>query len=490
MRINPNVSLDHNSSIPLFLQLSAEIEGRILKGIITPGQMLPSSREYARTLLLSRGTVVRAYEILTTKGFLRSKKGKGLTASRPASAQEASGDVGMQRLDLVSWAEAAKVEPDAFKFEQESALAVEDVTKAAVPSNLLPVKRWRELLVKHCGQIGRTYQIDPLGSIDLRRAVSRFLTVTHGVVCAPEQISVYTNTDQALDTIARLLVRPNDAVVVEEPGYIGVSKIFAAAGGRIFACGIDDFGMSVESLKKLPERPSVLYTTPISQDPTGVLMTESRQLALIDWAKSKECFIVEDSWDTDFWHGRPSAPCVQQKAPEQVIYLYSFWKLLFPLSNACFLVVPPQLTPQLRHLRAMINRPPISLELLALADIVRGGEVEALTAKLQKSYRKRRQALVYSLTLAFGKEVEIATTSGGTHILLRFNFDVDKAQVLEQATACGLKMISMDDYYFDGRATHQYVVYFTNVSISSIGEQVAMFKKQLVAARNTVIDAS
>jgi GntR family transcriptional regulator/MocR family aminotransferase len=480
MRINPIIALDHNSATPIFVQISSEIEDCISRGVIVPGQMLPSSREYARSLLLSRGTVVRAYEILIARGLLQPKKGKGLTVAHPITAKAPDGDLSIQQLELVSWVEAADAELDPPTCDKESALAIEDVTKAAVPPSLLPVKRWRELLVKHCNQIGRTYQIDPLGAIDLRRAVCRFLTVTRGVICTPEQISVYTNTDQALDTIARLLVKPNDAVVVEEPGYIGVSKIFAAAGGRVFASGIDDFGISVESLKKLPERPSVLYTTPISQDPTGIVMTDTRQLSLIDWARSKECFIVEDSWDTDFWHGRQSAPCLQQKAPDQVIYLYSFWKLLFPLSNACFLVVPPQLTSRLRHLRAMINRPPISLELLALTDIVSGGEVEALTAKLQKSYRKRRQALVYSLSLAFGKSLEIATTSGGTHIIVRFNFDVDKTQVLETAAKCGLKMISMDDYYFDGRITKQYVVYFTNVPMSSIGDQISSFKKQLV----------
>jgi GntR family transcriptional regulator/MocR family aminotransferase len=442
--------------------------------------MLPSSRDYARSLSLARGTVVRAYEILISKGLVRAKKGKGLTVAPLPSSKVAGDQKSLQQLELKSWADGVSADSAAEETpEQQNELAIEDVTKAAVPQSILPVKRWRELLVKHCKQIGRMYQPDALGSLELRKAVCRFLTVTRGVSCTPEQISVYTNTDQALDTIARLLVRPDDVVVVEEPGYIGVSKIFAAAGAKIFANGIDESGLVVETLKELPERPSILYTTPISQDPTGIVMTEARQNSLIAWAKKNDCFIVEDSWDTDFWHGRPPAPCLQQKAPDQIVYLFSFWKLLFPLSNACFLVVPPRLTPRLRQLRAMINRPPISIELLALTDMVDEREIDVLAAKLQKSYRKRRQALIFSLSQAFGKSVNIATTGGGTHIIVNFRFDIDKQQVLLAAAQCGLKIISLDEYYFDGRATGKYLIFFTNVSISTINEQVTALNKLL-----------
>jgi GntR family transcriptional regulator/MocR family aminotransferase len=470
MRTYPAIKLDLNSKTPVFMQLAAELETLIQTERLGAGQMLPSSREFARFLFISRGTVVHAYEILTAKGLVLGMKGKGLVvASAPSYAEP-------QKTTELTAHQGAN---DFLHSQPDEPLAVEDVTKAAVPQALLPSKRWRELVMKHCNELGRTYQIDALGAIELRTAVCRFLSATRGVVCTPEQISVYTNTDQALDTIARLLVQQGDTVIIEEPGYIGVANIFSASGAKIIANRIDDKGMVVDSLSKLSAPPKVLYTTPISQDPTGIVMPDRRQNDLIEWAKRNDCTIVEDSWDTDFWHGRTSAPCMQQRAPEQIIYLYSFWKLLFPLSNACFLVAPKRLTPQLRRLRALINRPPISIELLALTDLLQNGEIDALAAKLQKSYRKRRQALIFSLSKAFGRSIQIATAGGGTHIIVQFKIEVAREIILEEAKACGLKLLSLDDYYFDGRTTNQFVMYFTSVSTTSIDEQVQRFFEAL-----------
>jgi GntR family transcriptional regulator/MocR family aminotransferase len=267
---------------------------------------------------------------------------------------------------------------------------------------------------------------------------------------------------------------------VEEPGYIGVSNIFAASGAKVIANGIDDGGMAIDNILTLPSPPKVLYATPISQDPTGVVMTEERQYQLIDWSKKNDCVIVEDSWDTDYWHGRVASSCMQQKAPDQIIYLYSFWKVLFPLSNACFLVVPPRMVATLRRLRSMINRPTISIELLALTDLIASGEIEKLTEKLQKSYRKRRQALIYNLATNFKKLIQIDPVGGGTHVKVRFQFPIEKQRLLAIGAECGLKIISLDEYYFDGRTSDWYLIYFTNVSVANIGEQLENFKERLV----------
>ncbi|HEY9733221.1 MAG TPA: PLP-dependent aminotransferase family protein [Drouetiella sp.] len=471
MRVYPAIKLDPSQDIPLFEQLADELENAIHMGRLEEGQMLPSSREFAQFLFISRGTVVRAYALLMKKGLVQGLKAKGLIVSKSPLPSRSSR---LSELTTNTFDDSTSVEDSS-----NQQLSVEDVTKAAVPRELLPAKRWRELVMTHCSQLGKTYHTDALGAPDLRLAVSRFLNATRGLTCTADQISVFTNTDQALDTIARLLVKPGDTVIVEEPGYIGVANIFGASGANLVSNGIDGEGMTVDTLNSLSVSPKVLYATPISQDPTGVVMTEARQHALIQWAKANDCIIVEDSWDTDFWHTRQSEPCMQQKAPEQIIYLYSFWKLLFPLSNACFLVFPERLIPELRRLRALINRPPISIELMALTDLLDNGEVDALASKLQKSYRRRRQILIYSLSKAFGRTIKISPTSGGTHILVQFLLNNTKEKVLEEARECGFKILSLDDYYFDGRATDQFIFFFTNVSASLVEDQAQKLKSRL-----------
>jgi GntR family transcriptional regulator/MocR family aminotransferase len=215
MRVNPAIKLDHNSRMPVFEQLARELETSIQSGTLGPGQMLPSTREFAASLLLARGTVVRAYEQLIDKGLVRAVKGKGLFVAAPNASKFPKASAKLQKLQPLSdvWTGdncAPSSDLQSQDAPNHAPLAVEDVTKAAVPQALLPVKRWRELIMKHCKQLGRTYEFDDFGALDLRQAACRFLRAAKGVSCSPEQISVYTNTDQALDTIARLLIKPGD----------------------------------------------------------------------------------------------------------------------------------------------------------------------------------------------------------------------------------------------------------------------------------------
>jgi DNA-binding transcriptional MocR family regulator len=103
-----------------------------------------------------------------------------------------------------------------------------------------------------------------------------------------------------------------------------------------------------------------------------------------------------------------------------------------------------------------------------------------LVTKLQKSYRKRRQALIYSLSVVFERLIQIAPTGGGTHVMVSFQFAVEKQRVLAIGAECGLKLISLDEYYFDGRVTGQYLIFFTNVSPATIGAQAQHFKDRLL----------
>lgn len=463
------IEIDERSATPIFEQIANAFETAILEGRIQPEESLPSSRELARSLFLARGTVVRAYDILRERGLLESVKGKHLTvaASQPA---------------FIVSPESRENESDSLYslgLSQVAESSVEDVMKAAVPRKLLPVKRWRELIIKNCAQVGQVNlnQNEVLGSLDLRKAVCDFLANTRGVVCEPQQVSVYTNTDQAIDTVARLLIKPNDPVVVEEPGYFGAANIFSFAGARVIRNGIDEQGMLIPPSDSSAR---LLYATPTSQDPTGIVMSEQRKAALINWAKRNSCIIFEDGWDTDFWHARKPAPCMQQKDPEQIIYLYSFWKVLFPLSNASFLVMPRRLSAQLEEFRSILNRPPISIELIALTDLLKSGEIYSLISKIQKAYRNKRRALTYNLSKTFGESIKILKTGGGTHILVSFNPAKQKRLVLESVRECGLKFISMDDYYSDKRSTGCFVIFFTHIDLDTVAEQVQRFAALLM----------
>jgi GntR family transcriptional regulator / MocR family aminotransferase len=110
--------------------------------------------------------------------------------------------------------------------------------------------------------------------------------------------------------VARLLLDPGDAVWMEDPGYPGLRFAFEAAGARIVPVPIDADGIDVDWARRQPHKAKLAYTTPAHQFPTGVTMSLTRRLQLLDWAVTEGAWIVEDEYDAEYrYTGRPVPRC-------------------------------------------------------------------------------------------------------------------------------------------------------------------------------------
>jgi len=172
---------------------------------------------------------------------------------------------------------------------------------------------------------------DAAGYPPLRHAIAEYLRAARGVRCSMEQVIVTAGSQQALDLSARLLLDPGDCAWVEDPGYMGARGAFLAAGVRPVPVPVDSEGLSVTDGESRAPGARMAHVSPSHQYPLGVTMSLARRMTLLDWARRKRAWIVEDDYDSEFrYAGRPLAALQGLDTANRVVYTGTFSKVLFP----------------------------------------------------------------------------------------------------------------------------------------------------------------
>ncbi|MEV0283227.1 MULTISPECIES: PLP-dependent aminotransferase family protein [unclassified Kribbella] len=320
-------------------QIYAQLHERISTGVLPAGTALPSSRELAVRLSVSRATVVAAYDLLAAHGLIRSRAGAGtFVTGRSVSAASAPASSPLRPRAI--W--------DAFAVPELSVPAAEFNFAPGVPARTkFPFVRWRALVNDQLRSRTDVHYADPAGLEQLRTALARHLVVSRGVRLAPEQLVITTGAQQAFDIAARVLLEPGDLVAVEDPGYLPAYRGFLAHGARVVGVPVDGEGLVVD---RIPVGTRLVYVTPSHQFPLGMPMSEERRTALLAWASRHDAAIVEDDHDSEFrFTGRPLMPLQAADEEGRVLYVGSFSKTLLPTLRVGFLGVPSVLAEAARR---------------------------------------------------------------------------------------------------------------------------------------------
>ncbi|MCY4011356.1 MAG: PLP-dependent aminotransferase family protein [Gammaproteobacteria bacterium] len=413
---------------PLNRSVYAALRAAILERRIISGRKLPSSRALAADLGVSRNTVLYAYEQLAAEGYVETRVGSGtyvvdslLVGS--VLVQRGSGRRGEGRRRLsalgVRLARDASLRRELGNPRREALPHEFRFEGAGHERETLNV--WARLLGRRARSLSRAptgYQ-PPGGSPELREALAGYLSRARGLTCRPEQIVVTQGSQQGIDLCLRLLVDAGDRVVVEEPHYAGYGSCLDACGASVSYVPVDAAGIQVELVAQL-QRAKVACVTPSHQFPTGGVMPLSRRLRLLDWARQHGTVILEDDYDGEFRHeGRP-IECLQSlDQDEQVIYLGTASRMLFPALRIGWAVAPVDLVDAFQRLKAIAARDTSSLEQLVLADFINGGWLERHVRRARKRYAVRRAAFLEAIRGELGTRAELVGVTAGTHALLR-----------------------------------------------------------------------
>jgi GntR family transcriptional regulator/MocR family aminotransferase len=403
----------------------------ILSGRLGPGARLPSSRHLAALAGTARGTVVSALEQLQSEGYLFTRRRSGTFVaprSAAASSRAPRSGAGQARLQVAS--ATARLEP----FIRFTAVRRPFVTN--LPAlDLFPTALWARVAARRVrrASIRDLTGCDVSGYRPLREAVADYLRRSRGVSCVTEQVVIVSGVREALAMVARILVSPGERVLMEEPGYPGALRAFAAAGARVGFVPVDHAGMTIPSRSGAPR---FVYVTPAHQFPLGTTMAYARRLALLEWARSTGALVIEDDYDSEYRYARQPLPALQGLDTKgRVIFTGSFNKLLFPSLRIGYLVVPPPLVDPLAALRSAMGLHTPALGQAVLCDFMDGGHLFRHVRRMRRIYAARRAALVEAADRRLRGILEISETEAGLQVLGRLLLPLGSQSVAAAAAS-------------------------------------------------------
>jgi DNA-binding transcriptional MocR family regulator/signal transduction histidine kinase len=352
------------------------------------------------------------------------------------------------------------------------------------PSHELPVPRFQECLIKAALAMSITNLVnetDSFGQLELREQLQQLLLRRRGIDCSPEQIIVFHTTEGGLDLLCRLTLDNERVVATEDPCFPGIGKHLAMNGIKVCPIPLDAEGLSVKNLAALAKKPSLVYVTPAHQDTTGLIMSNSRRLSLLNWASTEGALIVEDDYGCEFIYEQETSPAIfAQDISGCVVYKYNFWKALYPLVRISFMIIPKRMIPQFRNTLNSIRQDIPYLEQLALAIMIKEGHYEKYLETQQEIYAKRRRALLSAIERHAGEQIDSFQGRGGTDLTVIFHPNLH-AQVIEtKAAECGIKLLATkSSYSTSAPPLNEYLISFSNVDEEKIERQIASFFRSL-----------
>ncbi|HEX6104957.1 MAG TPA: PLP-dependent aminotransferase family protein [Gemmatimonadales bacterium] len=392
-------------------EIYRQLRTAILEGRLRPGDLLPPTRELARSLSVSRTTVTVAYDRLTGEGFVTSRVGAGTWVSEHLRAPRGQGRSGREGAIRPRPLWDALVVPTPFvppaRFDFRTGLP---------DSTLFPYEAWRRLIARQFrpDAAGRGVYGDPAGHRGLREAIVRHLGVARGVQASADEVVITNGTQQALDLLARALLAPGDRVAVEDPGYPPPRWLFESLGARVAGVPVDREGLVVDAI---PRHVRCVYVTPSHQYPLGMPMSLARRLALLAWAERHDAVIIEDDYDSEFrFRGQPIEPLQSLDTAGRVAYVGSFSKTLLPTLRLGFVIAPPSLCKAVRKAKFVADwHSPLQVQ-AALARFIDSGGFARHLRRMGAVYRRRHELVTGILARDFGGRLEVIPSAAGLHV--------------------------------------------------------------------------
>lgn len=435
---------------PLYRQVYSVLRGHILRGELRPGEKLPPTRTLAETLSVSRATVAEAYEQLRAEGYVRGRTGSGtfVADSIPAGDRLQSPPDHQMPPALSSWGRRVASMEVSDPVDPANAPRF-DLRPHSVASDVFPWDAWTASVNAALKEDRFNLERYPpsAGLPELRAAIARHLQQFRAVRCTPEQIIVVNGAQQGLNLLAEMLMEPGDIAVVEDPGYPQARLALECRGLTVHRVPVDGEGLVLREVERLPQ-PRLIHVTPSHQDPTGVTMSLSRRLALLDLAVRGDTVVVEDDYDSEFrYEGRPIEALQSLDRHGRTVYIGSFSKSVLPGLRIGFLAVPDSLAPALLRAKAAWDGGAPALDQAALARFLRSGDYERHIRRMRRVYRSRRDALAHALTAVFGSDVAVPNHRGGLNMLVTLVSSAAAGGVIERAARDGVALRPLDDYF-------------------------------------------
>jgi GntR family transcriptional regulator / MocR family aminotransferase len=487
------VVVERADLVPLTVQISAQLEAAVTDGVLHAGDRLPSSRDLAVMLGVSRTVVTNAYARLFAEGWLEGRHGSGTyvadvappPAVPPVSRHRAApltgttrGSVPVGGPDTMAGSAIGAAHRDSGGYGGSSPREITDLQPGISWADGIEPAAWRRAWRQAGAHLPSRWP-DPYGLPELREEIAAFLRRSRGLAVGPGQVLVTQGVSSGLALLADALLTPGDRAGIEEPGYPTGREVLHRAGARVVPCRVDAHGIVPE---ELPGDLKLLYTTPAHQYPLGGRLPVSRRQALIAWARATGAIIVEDDYDSEFRYDVGPLPALHSMDPDVIVYLGTASKILATAFGAGWLVAPPELVDKLAALRPRLGiriPGPVQHAILAL---LRSGDLERHVRKMRLEYARRRAALVDGLTRASRDTTgagpnrvpfRLLGDTAGMHVVLELPAGFPVGRLIDAAAERGVAVYPLDRYFAGKPAMNGLIIGYGTATLPQIRRAAA-----------------
>jgi GntR family transcriptional regulator/MocR family aminotransferase len=403
--------LEKNNPTPLYRQIERFFTEQIQSGTLSPGTRLPSNRSLASALGTSRIVVANAYAELESQGLVYGRQGSGtFVAPLYNTESKRDGNADSQHIDWPVWQqELLSHSWQAMHVAQSWLLSsayrpgLISFAERIKPDPLWPVNDLRKSLqtvIRHDGVVIGERHDNTIGYYPLREIIAQILT-TEGISTHPGEVLITSGSQQALNLVARVLLKPGDLVLVESPTYNVAIDLFRFMDVRLIGVPVDEQGMQTDRVEQILQStpPRLIYTIPTFHNPTGSCMSGNRRRQLVSLADRYNIPILEDDYIGNIRFEGSAEPALKALDPGgRVIYAASFSKLLIPSLRIGFLVASGPVFDHLVRAKYVNDLSTSDLLQKALREFISVGKYHSHLRRVSKAYRKRRDTMLSALS--------------------------------------------------------------------------------------------
>ncbi|QFF99327.1 PLP-dependent aminotransferase family protein [Psychrobacillus glaciei] len=448
----------HENS-PKYKQIYHSIRSLIENNELHSDTKLPSIRQLADSLHVSRNTTLVAYEQLLAEGYIRSEQKRGyfVETFEPIDIHVSTLKVG--------------------KLVSKEINSLVDFRAGSVDQQAFPLKAWRqcanEVLKEDIVYMYGEQQGDRL----LREKIANYLLQSRGIRTSVDSIVIGSSTQQLLMHLSIILKKEFSSIAVENPGYDGARIVFQLVGFQVNPIDVTEKGLCMKQFEQTDSK--LVYITPSHQFPTGVTLPIAERLQLLKWSHEQNGYIIEDDYDSEFRYQQQPIPAllsIQQEA--RVIYISTFSKAFLPSIRLSYMVLPSELLDQYKQQFATFEQTASSIHQRTMARFMERGRWDSHIRKMRATYKRKMDLLVTSLQLAFGKTIRIIGSHSGLYILIQLHTSVDEETLIQQAIKQGVKVYPTSHLYIGNKPNATMLkLGFSNLSIEEIQLGVQLLKK-------------
>lgn len=437
-----HISLDHKNGEPMYLQIYRFLASEIKAGHLSCDEKLPSGRELAQDLGVSRNTINMAYEQLESEGYIEAVPKRGYFVRK------------IDELLDVHGTESAETGGGQYVYTgpetSDRTDCLVDFSPFGIDLAHAPYARWqwvmKETMLDNTAELFRNG--DSQGDYTLRETIRDYLHRSRGVNCSADQIIIGAGTDYLLMLLTRLLPGYSE-IGMENPVYQQAYRVFQNFHYTVHPIPLDENGLQIEPLRESGAR--LVFVTPSHQFPLGIVMPVNRRLQLLNWAYEEAGrYIIEDDYDSEFrYQGKPIPALQGMDTQGRVIYMGTLSKAIAPSIRIGYVVLPPELC-EVYHTQASFLSTTVSrIDQEILRRFIAEGYFERHLNRMRSVYRGKHDCILELLSP--WKDCTCDGYSAGVHLLLKFPVEkYREEELVRRAAEAGIVVYPLTAYYITG----------------------------------------